>query len=83
MIKGELKLFRFYFLHIWKEKYRKEVNQPENQEYRHSLVQSTNGLYDALKATGLVLEEFGTKTYYLAFTSDMNNNEFIARTLDG
>lgn len=72
LIKGELKLFRFYFLHIWKDRYRKDINQPENQDYRHSLIESTNNLYDQLKATGLVLEEFGTKTYYLAFSSDMS-----------
>ena len=44
------------------------------------MVDSTNNLYDSLKATGLVLEEFGTKTYYLAFTSDIGQN---ASAVDG
>ena len=69
-LKGELKLFRYYFLHLWRDKYKKEINQHENQEFRHKLVQSTNHLYDTVDANGLILEEFGAKTYYLTFNSD-------------
>lgn len=70
-LKGELKLFRYYFLHLWRDKCRKEINQQENQEFRHSLIQNSSKLYDSVNANGLILEEFGAKTYYLTF----NNQE--------
>ena len=69
-LKGELKLFRYYFLHLWRDKYRKDISLPENQELRHGLVHSTNKLYDTLEANGLILEEFGSKTYYLTFNNE-------------
>lgn len=69
-LKGELKLFRYYFLHLWRDKYRKDINQYENQEFRHNLVQTTNKLYDNVEANGLILEDFGSKTYYLTFNSE-------------
>ena len=25
-LKGELKLFRYYFLHLWRDKFRKDIN---------------------------------------------------------
>ena len=25
-IKGDLKLFRYYFLHLWRDKYKKDIN---------------------------------------------------------
>ena len=69
-LKGELKLFRYYFLHLWRDKHRKDLNQVENQELRHGLIQTTNRLYDTVEANGLILEEFGAKTYYLTFNSE-------------
>lgn len=68
-LKGELKLFRYYFLHLWREKFRKDINQPENQQFRHQLIHSSSKLYDEVQANGLILEEFGAKTYYLTFTN--------------
>jgi hypothetical protein len=75
-LKGELKLFRYYFLHLWRDKYKKELNQPENQEFRHSLINSSTKLYDNVEAHGLILEEFGSKTYYLTFNSEEQLQQF-------
>ena len=67
-LRGELKLFRYYFLNLWKERQsRYMINQPENDALRQSVVASTNRLWDGVSASGLILEEFGAKTYYLAF----------------
>ena len=74
-LKGELKLFRYYFLHLWRDKYRKDINTHENQEFRHQLVQNSNSLYDTIEANGLILEDFGSKTFYLTF----NNEEQLAQ----
>jgi len=77
-LKGELKLFRYYFLHLWKDKFKKDIQQPENNEFRHSLIQNTGKLYDTVEANGLILEDFGAKTYYLTFNSEEQLQQFQA-----
>lgn len=76
-LRGELKLFRYYFLHMWRERQsRFMLNQPENDALRQAVVSSTNRLWDGVSASGLILEEFGAKTYYLAFqTMDQAANQ--------
>ena len=77
-IKGELKLFRYYFLHLWKDKYRRDIQAPENNDFRHALIQNTSKLFDSVEAHGLILEDFGSKTYYLTFNSEENLQQFQA-----
>ena len=65
-LKGELKLFRYYFLHLWRDKQRYAIL--EKPELRQELIESAQNLYDAVEANGLTLEDFGSKTYYVTFT---------------
>jgi hypothetical protein len=60
-----LKLFRYYFLQIWREKNRHAI--ADKQEFRQELVESTMNLWDEVQANGIVLEDFGAKTYFLTF----------------
>ena len=47
-LKGQLKLFRYYFLQVWREKNRHTIeNKPE---FRQELVESTSNLYDEVQA---------------------------------
>ena len=65
-LKGELKLFRYYFLQVWREKQRHAI--ADKPEFRQELISTTKHLYDEVEANGLIIEEFGAKTFYLAFT---------------
>ena len=64
-LQGQLKLFRYYFLQVWREKNRHAIDS--RPEFRQELVNSTQGLFDEVQAQGLHLEDFGAKCYYLAF----------------
>ena len=47
-LEGQLKLFRYYFLQVWREKNRHSIdNKPE---FRQELVQSTSNLFDEVQA---------------------------------
>ena len=73
-LQGQLKLFRYYFLQVWREKNRHVIDS--KPEFRQELVNSTQGLFDEVQAQGLHLEDFGSKCYYLAFVpgkADMFN----------
>jgi hypothetical protein len=67
-LRGHQKLFRYYFLNLWREKPHKHVLQ-DKPELRNELIQSTQALFDEVKADGIVIEEFGAKTYHLGFHS--------------
>ena len=43
-LQGQLKLFRYYFLQVWREKNRSVIEQ--RPEFRQDLVTSTMGLFD-------------------------------------
>ncbi len=62
-LKGELKMFRYYFLNMWKERSRIVIQ--EKPELKQELVESAQNLYDQMKTEGIILEEFGSKVYYL------------------
>jgi hypothetical protein len=62
-LKGELKMFRYYFLNMWKERSRIVIS--EKQELKQELVESAQNLYDQMKTEGIILEEFGSKVHYL------------------
>ena len=47
-LQGSLKLFRYYFLQIWREKNRHAIDS--RPELRQELVNSTQGLYDEVQA---------------------------------
>ena len=47
-LQGQLKLFRYYFLQVWREKNRHVIdNRPE---FRQELINSTQGLFDEVQA---------------------------------
>jgi hypothetical protein len=62
-LRGELKMFRYYFLNIWKE--RSRIIIQEKPELKQELIESAQNLYDQMKTEGIILEEFGSKIYYL------------------
>ena len=64
-LKGELKLFRYYFLQVWREKQRHAIQ--DKPDFRQELICSTKHLYDEVDAAGLIMEEFGAKVFYLTF----------------
>ncbi|CDW88536.1 UNKNOWN [Stylonychia lemnae] len=66
-IKGEQKLFRYYFLNMWKDRSRQFFY--DKPEMRMELLESSQNLYDQSEATGVIMEEFGSKGYYLNFVS--------------
>ena len=47
-LKGQLKLFRYYFLQIWREKNRHMIDN--KTEFRQELVESTSNLFDEVQA---------------------------------
>ncbi len=77
VIKGHQKLFRYYFLHLWREKQHKNA-LADKPELRNELVQSSQALFDEMSSQGVVLEEFGAKTFYLSFnlSSEINHSGF-------
>lgn len=62
-IKGELKMGRHFFLNHWRDRYRIAIN--EKPELKQLLIESAQNLYDQMVTEGLILEEFGTKCFYL------------------
>ncbi len=65
-LKGQMKLFRYYFLNLWRDKQHRNAIA-EKPDFRQELVQSTQALFDEVNAQGLIVEDFGAKTYYLTF----------------
>eukprot|EP00347_Sterkiella_histriomuscorum_P007525 403348586 len=64
-VKGEQKLFRHYFLNMWKDKCRQYLF--DKPELKLELIESCQNLYDQYEAIGVIMEEFGSKGYYLNF----------------
>ena len=62
-LRGELKMFRYYFLNMWKERSRIVIQ--EKPELKQELIESAQNLYDQMKTEGIILEEFGSKVFYL------------------
>jgi hypothetical protein len=50
---------------VWREKHRHVI--ADKPEFRQELINSTQNLYDEVSAQGLIMEEFGAKTFYLTF----------------
>ena len=66
-IRGQQKLFRYYFMSLWREKQHKHALM-ERMDLRQEMCKSsTEALYDKVEAMGVCVEEFGSKTYYLQF----------------
>lgn len=59
-------MFRYYFFSIWRDKAHRSA-LAERPELRQSLIQSSASLFDETEASGLVLEDFGAKNFYLVF----------------
>jgi len=65
-IEGQLKLFRYYFFTEWSDKNRARLM--DKTELRHNLISNAEHLFEKIDATGIILEDFGAKTFYLTFT---------------
>ena len=40
----------------------------DKTELRHNLISNAEHLFEKIDATGIILEDFGAKTFYLTFT---------------
>ena len=76
---GEQKMFRYYFLNVWKERMR--IIIAERPELKHELIQTCRNLYDQIKTEGIILMEFGCKVYYLKIQVETGNTTEVVQNL--